>query len=108
MAAGTYSRFVGGMAMARLSIEQIACNLYKVPGWKLDSERMALYRTFTCSDFPAAIRLVTQVAEQLSADHCPEIRITGRDVTFTLYTKSANGLTGKDFALAQAINKHVS
>lgn len=99
---------VGGMAMAKLSIEQIACNLDKVPGWKLDSERMALCRTFSCGDMSAAIRLVTQVADQLTPEHCPEIRITGRDVTFTLHTKSANGLTGKDFALAQVINKHLS
>ncbi|UFJ43077.1 4a-hydroxytetrahydrobiopterin dehydratase [Brevibacillus humidisoli] len=91
--------------MAKLTIDQIACNLYKVPGWKLDGDRMALCRTFTCSDFPSAIRLVNQVAEYASADHCPEIRIMGQVVMFTLYTKSANGLTGKDFALAQAINK---
>ncbi|MBO8163260.1 MAG: 4a-hydroxytetrahydrobiopterin dehydratase [Brevibacillus sp.] len=93
--------------MTRLTIEQIACNMYTIPGWKLDSERMALYRTFDCRDFMSAVRFVQQAAEYAGADHCPDIRISGPCVTFTLSTTSANGLTGKDFALAQAINKLV-
>jgi 4a-hydroxytetrahydrobiopterin dehydratase len=92
--------------LSKLSLEQVKLYLGKVPGWKLAEDRMALYRTYTCSDFRTAISLVNRVAEQLEQDNQHvEIRICGNAVTFTLTTGEAKGLTGKDFALAQVISK---
>ncbi len=92
--------------MSRLTMEQIKWNLSKVPGWRLAEDQITLTRTVTCADFLSAVRLVNQVSEYVDSEqHYPEIRIAGGTVTFTLYTQQARGLTGKDFALAQVINK---
>ncbi|NGQ97113.1 4a-hydroxytetrahydrobiopterin dehydratase [Brevibacillus sp. SYP-B805] len=92
--------------MSRLTLEQVKFNLGKIPGWKLDDQQMALSRTFVCEDFRSVIRLINQVAEYLEQDYQHlEMRIVGHSITFTLSTKEAKGLTGKDFALAQLVNK---
>lgn len=92
--------------MSKLSLEQVKLYLNKVPGWRLVEERMALSRTYHCSDFAAAIQLVNRVAElvEQESQHV-EIHLKGRVVTFTLTTREATGLTGKEFALAQTISK---
>ncbi|MGE7273521.1 4a-hydroxytetrahydrobiopterin dehydratase [Brevibacillus panacihumi] len=92
--------------MSRLSVEQVKLYLGKVPGWRLVEDRMALSRTYECSDFASAMRLVNRVAEMLEHDsQHVEIRINANLVTFVLATREARGLTGKDFALAQTITK---
>jgi len=92
--------------LSRLSLEQVKLYLGKVPGWKLVEDRMALSRTYHCLDFATAISFVNRVAELLEPDsqHL-EIHLNGGMVTFTLATREAKGLTGKDFALAQTISK---
>jgi len=92
--------------MSRLALEQVKLYLSKVPGWKLVEDRMALSRTYHCRDFAAAISFVNRVAELLEPDsQHVEIHLNGGIVTFTLATREAKGLTGKDFALAQTISK---
>lgn len=60
-----------------------------------------LVRTFTFSDFLAAIRFVNAVAEVAeAADHHPDIDIRYNKVTLALTTHDSGGLTEKDFALA--------
>lgn len=96
----------GGALMSKLSLEQVKLYLGKVPGWQLREESMALSRTYQFSDFPAAISFVGRVAELLEQDsRHVEIRIHQERVTFTVSSKEAQGLTGKDFALAQMISK---
>lgn len=93
--------------MSKLSLEQVKLYLGKVPGWKLVEDRMALSRTYHCRDFGTAISFVNRVAELLAeydSQHV-EIHVNGGLVTFTLATREAKGLTGKDFALAQTISK---
>jgi len=92
--------------MTKLTIEQVTFNLGRIPGWKLAEDQMALYRTFTFFDFVTAVRFVNMLAEYVPhEDYQPEIRIAGPMVTCTLTTHQVKGLTGKDFALAQQINK---
>ncbi|KQL49033.1 pterin-4-alpha-carbinolamine dehydratase [Brevibacillus choshinensis] len=92
--------------MSKLSLEQVKLYLGKVPGWKLVEDRMALSRTYHCRDFGTAISFVNRVAELLEYDsQHVEIHVNGGLVTFTLATREAKGLTGKDFALAQTISK---
>ncbi|MEJ8547690.1 4a-hydroxytetrahydrobiopterin dehydratase [Brevibacillus borstelensis] len=92
--------------MSRLSLEQVKLYLNKVPGWRLIEDRMALSRTYQCRDFSTAVSFVNRVAELLDQDsHHVEILIKQAAVTFTVTTREACGLTGKDFALAQTISK---
>ncbi len=51
------------------------------------------------------MRLVNRVAALAeSADHHPDILVQYRNVTLTLSTHSAGGLTDRDFALARAVD----
>ncbi|MBP1932854.1 4a-hydroxytetrahydrobiopterin dehydratase [Ammoniphilus resinae] len=92
--------------MARLSKEQIEYNISKLPGWKLNGN--CIDRTIELNSFKEAISFVNQVAEFAEEmDHHPEIKIDFRKVKLSLTTHTSGGLTGKDFALAQRINKLV-
>ncbi|WP_134682951.1 4a-hydroxytetrahydrobiopterin dehydratase [Brevibacillus migulae] len=94
--------------MSKLTLEQVKFNLGKIPGWKLVDHPLALSRTFSCDDFHSAVRLINQIAEYIGQDHEHlEIKLMDNQLTLTLSTRKANGLTGKDFALAQTINKLV-
>ncbi|WP_432776778.1 4a-hydroxytetrahydrobiopterin dehydratase [Brevibacillus gelatini] len=92
--------------MSKLSLEQVKLYLSKVPGWRLAEDKMALSRTYHCRDLATAVSFVNRVAEMIEQDsQHVEIHLSGGTVTFTLATREANGLTGKDFALAQTISK---
>lgn len=94
------------MQLSKLSLEQVKLYLGKVPGWKLVEDQMALSRTYHCKDFATAVSFINRVAELLEHDsQHVEIYLSGGMVTFTLATREAKGLTGKDFALAQTISK---
>ena len=81
-------------------IEQTLANL---PGWALAGSEIT--RTFTLPSFPAALAFVSAVGHLAErADHHPDILIRYRQVTLTLSTHSAGGLTEKDFGLAAEIN----
>lgn len=72
------------------------------PDWQIDDR--ALRRTFTFSDFTAALGFVVQVgltAERLG--HHPDIDIRWNRVTLTLSTHSEGGLTRRDTDLAASI-----
>jgi 4a-hydroxytetrahydrobiopterin dehydratase len=86
-----------------LTDDEVASGLAGLAGWAGTTEAIA--RTVRAADFPAAIRLVTAVAEAAEeADHHPDIDIRWRDVTFTLSTHSAGGVTAKDLDLAARID----
>lgn len=94
--------------MTKLTLDQVKFNLGKVPGWKLTDNQRALTQSFACSHFAKAMEFVNRVASYLEHDHDhAEIRIASDSVTFVLSSRQANGLTGKDFAIAQAINKMI-
>lgn len=90
--------------MAKLSKEQITFNLSKIPGWKLNGD--VIERKFSFEGFKEAITFVNQVAEYAEQlGHHPDISIRYNEVFLLLTTHDEQGLTGKDFALAQRINK---
>ena len=73
-------------------------------GWQREGD--ALRRTIECKDFPAAIGLVTAVADIAEQrDHHPDIDIRWRTLHFSLSTHSAGGITAKDTELAEAIDR---
>lgn len=85
--------------MAKLTAAQIRALLPTVPGWKRQGRVIA--RTYPFRDFAQAIRFVNTVARLAEcAWHHPDIAIQCNQVTLTLTTHDAGGLTEKDFVLA--------
>lgn len=68
--------------------------------WSGDSQRIS--RTVRVDDPDALLEAVAETADAL--DHHPEISRAGDDVTFTLWTHSAGGVTELDIALASRID----
>ncbi|MEW9672839.1 4a-hydroxytetrahydrobiopterin dehydratase [Ammoniphilus sp. 3BR4] len=90
--------------MARLSKEQIAFNMSKIPGWRLNQDMIE--RVFEFEGFKQAISFINQVAEYAEEmNHHPDFILRYNKVSLTLTSHDSGGLTGKDFALAQRINK---
>ena len=73
-------------------------------GWEGGTE--AIVRTVGLRSFPAAIAVVDRVAviaEEM--DHHPDIDIRWRTLTFRCVTHSAGGVTTRDIALANRIDR---
>jgi 4a-hydroxytetrahydrobiopterin dehydratase len=86
------------------SADEVTGALAELDGWSGDTG--VISRTVTAPSFPAAIRLVAEVAQAAEdADHHPDIDIRWRSVTFALSTHSAGGVTAKDTALARRIDE---
>jgi 4a-hydroxytetrahydrobiopterin dehydratase len=83
--------------------------LAKLDGWSEVQGRDAITRTFTFKDFSEAFGFMTRaalVAEKL--DHHPEWFNVYDKVEVTLATHDAGGVTERDVALAEAMNRLVS
>ena len=90
--------------MPLLKTREITTALKRVPGWKRRGK--TIQRTFEFVDFLAAVKFVNQVAKLAEqAWHHPDIDIRWNQVTLTLSTHSAGGLTRKDFALAGKLDR---
>ena len=80
--------------------------LRSLPGWSRDGD--ALVRTAALPSFPAAIGVVSRVADEAEAmDHHPDIDIRWRNLTFRLSTHDAGGITDLDTTLAASISKEI-
>jgi 4a-hydroxytetrahydrobiopterin dehydratase len=87
-----------------LSAEEVAAALDRLSGWTGDPA--GLRRTLRCPDFPAAIRLVTEIAGVAEErNHHPDIDIRWRTLHLTLATHSAGGVSGLDVELAGRIEE---
>jgi 4a-hydroxytetrahydrobiopterin dehydratase len=86
---------------------EIATSLQAVPHWRREGD--SIVRAFEAPSFLDGIEVVVAVARAAEeADHHPDIDIRWRTVTFTLSTHSEGGLTAKDFALADEIDRAIS
>ena len=75
-----------------------------LPGWTRDGD--SIVRTAKLPSFPAAIGVVDRVAEYAeSQDHHPDIDIRWRTLTFRCVTHAAGGVTTRDIALANRIDR---
>jgi len=77
-----------------------------LPSWRHEAGRDAITRTFVFADFVAAFGFMSQVAlvaERM--DHHPEWSNVYKTVRVLLTTHDASGLTGKDVALAMAMDR---
>lgn len=90
----------------RLSADARKTALAGLSGWSEVSGRAAISRTFTFKDFNEAFGFMTRVALVAEkADHHPEWRNVYKTVEVVLSTHDAGGVTAKDVALAEAMNK---
>jgi len=90
----------------KLTAEARKSALAKLNGWSDVPGRDAIARKFVFKDFNQAFGFMTRaalVAEKM--DHHPEWFNVYKTVEVTLSTHDAGGLTDKDIALAQAMDK---
>ena len=84
----------------------IAAGLAALPGWTHDSGAKAIRKSFRFADFAGAFAFMTRVALAAEkADHHPEWSNSWNRVDIALSTHSAGGVTKRDLALAEAIEK---
>jgi 4a-hydroxytetrahydrobiopterin dehydratase len=75
-------------------------------GWTLEEGGKALVRSFRFADFAEAFAFLTRVAEHAeSVDHHPEFTSVWNRVDFRLTSHDAGGVTERDIALAEAIDR---
>ncbi len=87
-----------------LSEEAIQEKLDRLNQWELKGN--AITRKFEFSDFVESMQFVNKLvnpAENLN--HHPDIQISYNEVTLSLTTHSAGGLTENDFQLASQIDE---
>ena len=90
----------------RLSADARKQAMDKLKGWSDVAGRDAIARTFMFKDFNEAFGFMTRaalVAEK--SDHHPEWRNVYKTVEVVLATHDANGVTARDIALAEAMNR---
>ena len=86
-----------------LSDPEIEQRLAELPGWQRSGP--AIHRTYRFGDFRAAMTFANRVAGIAEAqNHHPDILVRYREVTLTLSTHDAGGLTERDFRLARQID----
>ncbi|MEV7964560.1 4a-hydroxytetrahydrobiopterin dehydratase [Sphaerisporangium sp. NPDC088356] len=89
--------------MDRLDDAAISTRLDEVPEWRREGDEIR--RTVVAPDFPTAIAIVNDVAEQAeNLNHHPDIDIRWRRLHIALMTHDAGGLTDMDFRLAARID----
>jgi 4a-hydroxytetrahydrobiopterin dehydratase len=73
-------------------------------GWTKSGDGKALERRFTFTDFSEAFAFLTRVAMHAEkVDHHPEFTSAWNRVDFRLTSHDADGITGRDVALARVI-----
>jgi 4a-hydroxytetrahydrobiopterin dehydratase len=81
----------------------IRAGLARVLGWARAGR--AIERTYRFGDFRAALAFVNRVGELAERqNHHPDITIHYNEVTLTLWSHDAGGVTERDFRLAAAID----
>ncbi len=91
---------------SKLSGDALTAALAKLAGWAPVNGRDAIAKTFVFADFNAAFGFMTRaalVAEKM--DHHPEWSNVYKTVQVTLTTHDAGGVTARDVALAEAMDR---
>lgn len=93
------------MTVPELTSAERAAALAELPEWTLAREGKAIARSFRFKDFNEAFGFMTRVALLADkADHHPEWSNVYNWVEIALTTHDAGGLSGRDVALAKAID----
>ncbi len=77
-----------------------------IPAWEMVAGQDAIRRAFVFADFSAAFAFMARVALLAEKqDHHPDWRNVYNRVEITLSTHDAGGLSARDVAMAQAIDR---
>jgi 4a-hydroxytetrahydrobiopterin dehydratase len=88
---------------SKLSDEMVEAQLNLLNGWR--HEGMIIIKRYSLPSFTAALVFVSAVGHLAEGlDHHPDILIQWKNVTISISTHSAGGLTDKDFQLARQID----
>jgi 4a-hydroxytetrahydrobiopterin dehydratase len=94
------------LMMKKLSADARRVALAKLEGWSEVAGRDAITRTFVFKDFNEAFGFMTRAALVAEKnDHHPEWRNVYKTVEVVLSTHDAGGVTERDVALAEAMNR---
>ncbi len=94
------------MAAPRLTPEEIQSELSRLEDWHLQNDK--LVRTLKFDSFLDAIDFITRIAPIAeAADHHPEIFNVYNTIELAMTTHDAQGITHKDFDLAEQIDRVV-
>lgn len=94
------------MPIPRLTDAERDAALARLPAWSLRADGLAIEREFRFADFSAAFAFMTRVALLAEkADHHPDWSNVWNRVSIALSTHDAGGLTQRDMALAEAIER---
>ncbi|HEX6377287.1 MAG TPA: 4a-hydroxytetrahydrobiopterin dehydratase [Allosphingosinicella sp.] len=76
-----------------------------LPGWRYDAADRAIRRDYVFADFGEAFAFMARAALAAEkADHHPDWSNSWNKVAVSLTTHSERGVTGKDVALARAMD----
>ena len=90
----------------RLSADERRAALAKLKSWTEVPGRDAIAKTFTFKDFNEAFGFMTRVALVAEkSDHHPEWRNVYKTIEVVLSTHDAGGVTARDVALAEAMDR---
>ncbi len=93
----------------RLEHEEIHTRLAGLADWRLAPDAGSISREWTFRDFNEAFGFMTRIALLADkADHHPDWSNVYNHVAISLTTHDAGGLTVRDFALAEAIDRIAS
>lgn len=88
----------------KLSDLEIRRALGTLPGWSRKGD--ALIKTYSFARFADGIRFVQQVAELADGmNHHPDIDVRYTNITFSLSSHDAGGITQRDLDLAKEIEQ---
>jgi 4a-hydroxytetrahydrobiopterin dehydratase len=89
--------------VARLDEEAIKARLAGLDGWEREGETIT--KTFKRGDFVGSVEFVRQlVAPAEDMGHHPDLSLSWDEVTVSITTHAAGGLTESDFELAKRID----
>jgi 4a-hydroxytetrahydrobiopterin dehydratase len=97
------------MAIEPLAEADLREAMAALPGWAVEAGGAAISRTFRFADFGTAFAFMTRaalVAEKM--DHHPEWSNVYNRVLVRLSTHDAGGVTDRDIALAEAMDRIVA
>jgi 4a-hydroxytetrahydrobiopterin dehydratase len=87
-----------------LTEAEIRVRLAALPGWRY--ENGMIRRSYKTDGWPTTLMLVNAIGFTAeAADHHPDLLVQWGSVQVSLATHSAGGITEKDFALAEVIER---
>ena len=80
-------------------------NLYNEHGWEIDNDFKSISKTFTFSNFKEAFSWMSYISiEAEKKDHHPEWKNIYNKVIINMSTHDVDGLSIRDFELANVMN----